>query len=191
MKVKIAPEGFVLWGLIILLLPLRWWLAAAIAAVFHEGCHCCAVAACGGHITRIEITLWGVSMESTPLTPKQAFLASLAGPLGGLLLCILLKWIPRIAVCAFLQSVFNLLPLFPLDGGRALVSLLQSCLSPDLAEKVFSVVQNGTAAMLFLLCIFSTLRIGMRFLPLFAGFWLYRWLRERKTTCKDSVSRVQ
>ena len=48
----------------------------------------------------------------------------LAGPLGGLSLLLLCRRFPRVAICGMLQSVYNVLPIYPLDGGRALRGIL-------------------------------------------------------------------
>ncbi len=190
-RIEVAPESYVLFGLMVFLLPLRWWLAAMTAAFFHELCHYAAVAAFGGRVQKISVHFGGIRMDTTPLTSGQSAVASLAGPVGSLLLLLFFRKLPRLAICAFLQSAFNLLPLFPLDGGRAVQSLLEMRFSPPIAEKISHWIQNGTIAMLAVLCTFHFLRFGSRLLPLLLGIALFRWLRGRKTSCKDGNLRVQ
>ena len=59
-------------------------------------------------------------MEASLSGFRRELLAVLAGPAGSLLLLSLYRVLPRVAVCAAVQGFYNLLPIEPLDGGRAL-----------------------------------------------------------------------
>lgn len=103
----------------LLLIPLKWVLGAVLAAAVHELGHLAAVRACGGRVHAIEIGPTGARIETGPMEPGAELLCALAGPVAGGLVCLAWRWVPEAAVMALFQTAFNLLPIFPLDGGRA------------------------------------------------------------------------
>lgn len=115
------PEG---WGcvwaaLLLLVLPLPWLLAAAAAAGIHEVCHMGAVRLLGGRVNGFRIGMSGAKLEASLQGFARQLLAILAGPAGSLSLLFLAPVFPRIALCGAVQGLYNLLPVQPLDGGRA------------------------------------------------------------------------
>lgn len=122
---SVTPGAWVLAAVMLLILPLNWLLAAAGAAFFHELCHYCALRLCGVPVFQVQISGSGAKMDAAPMTLRQEFFCALAGPLGGLALLLFLGRMPRVAICAGAQSLFNLLPVYPLDGGRALGCIIR------------------------------------------------------------------
>lgn len=151
----------VLWALWLLVLPLRWLLGAAMAAAFHELCHVAAVVLMGGKIERFRLGGKGALIVSSGLSVPRQLICTLAGPLGALLLLPFARWLPVIALCAFFQSIYNLLPVWPLDGARAWRLLLSLTVSPQAARKIWFWTEK---------IVFFSMIIG----ALYAYFWL-RW----------------
>jgi len=123
--ITITPGFFIYLATAILLLPLKWVCAWFVASAFHEFFHYFALRLCGVRIFTIRISSSGAIMETEAMHTSPEILCALAGPLGGLLLLVLLRIFPAIAICAFVQSVFNLLPIYPFDGGRALRAIIR------------------------------------------------------------------
>lgn len=165
-------------ALLLLLLPLPWLLAAVTAAVFHELCHAGAVYALGGRIRRVTIGPAGAVMETEIFGQGRELLAALAGPAGSLALVLLGRFLPRLAVCAGIQGLFNLLPLYPLDGGRALRCALEGRVSGRTLRFLEGVLA-GLAAV-----------IVLRWSIFFAGILLIR-LFFGKIPCKLRTIGVQ
>ena len=108
--IDIGTSVYLIGALALLVLPLKWLLGAAAAATVHELCHILAVKLCGSQIRKVEISASGAVIDVTPMSRGKELLCALAGPLGGLVLLLLAKWFPRVALCAAFQSVYNLLP---------------------------------------------------------------------------------
>lgn len=154
----------------ILVLPVPWILAAIAAAVFHELCHIAAVYLCGGKISRLQIGVSGAVMEAEPMSRGKEWICALAGPLGSLLLLLFAKWIPRTAVCGAFHALYNLLPVYPLDGGRAFRCGAE-LIFPNQAEKLCNCAEKICLILIGLLAVYAAvfLRLGL-FPVLMAGF---------------------
>lgn len=115
---KLSFPACILGALMLLVLPLRWMLAWAVAAALHELGHLVAVCLLGGRVLEIRAGARGMVMETVPMKPWQTILATAAGPGVSLSLVLLCRWMPRTALCGLAQGLYNLLPIYPLDGGR-------------------------------------------------------------------------
>ena len=104
------------------------------AAIFHEFCHYAAIRLLTGNRSNVRLFSYAAHMNLPEMSCGAEILCSLVGPIGGILLGMLWLWFPRLAMAGVLQSVYNLLPIYPLDGGRVLRCLLKIAASPPKAE---------------------------------------------------------
>ena len=119
---------------------------AILAAALHELGHYTVIRLLGGRLQRLRLTVTGAEMTLNrchDLSYAGELGAILAGPAFNLLLSPAAaqlggRWESFYLLAGLSLSLgwFNLLPIYPLDGGRALLLILSGFLSPTSAEKV-------------------------------------------------------
>lgn len=140
-RIEITPGAYITGAMMILILPLRWVFAAVLAASVHELWHYAAIRLCGGRVYGLKIGAGGAVMETEPLSGWKELLCAAAGPLGSFSLLPAAKLFPAAAVCALVQGAFNLVPLFPLDGGRMLRCCFEIAI-PQLSQGALRTIER-------------------------------------------------
>lgn len=135
-NIKIEVSFYIALAVAIILLPVRLVFSWVIAVAVHEFAHYLALKLTGVDVYKIRVSLSGVRMGVDELSGWRAVVCSLAGPIGGLLPLIIRRWMPCTAICATLHSCYNLIPIFTLDGGRALEAVLVKVLGNRVGDRV-------------------------------------------------------
>ena len=182
MQLSIKPYTYIALSILLFTIPLRWFVCWIIAVAFHEICHLIAVKSCGGEILSLSIGVGGAEIQCGNMTEKKNLLSVLLGPVGGLLLACFGHWLPGVALCSFILSVYNLIPVLPMDGGRALCILFGE-------RKWVYCFQNIMLMILFVLALLFTFLMKLGLLPVTIVAILY--LKHRKIPCKESFCKVQ
>lgn len=185
-----TPYVYFMAALTMLLLPLEWLLAAVTAGTFHEACHLGMLLLCGGRVKRIDLGIGGCVIMSSVLSFWRQVLCILAGPLGSFLLLFVSGVYPKLALCGLIQGIYNLIPVYPLDGGRVL-QLLVFCFCPSWAEGILKCLEVFTFISISLLSLWACVVWKLGFCSILCGFLLIIKLFPRKTPCKPSEIRVQ
>lgn len=165
-----APTLFCYLAMLLLIVPLRLLIAAIISAVTHELFHILALRWMCVPINAIHIGLCGAKISTQPMTQKQELFCSLAGPAGGILLIPLYRWIPVISLCAFAQSLYNLLPLYPTDGGRVLRCCSCLLLPDKYANQLICVLEILTLSMIVAIGLYSSFWLHLGIIPVLFAF---------------------
>lgn len=189
-KISLSPMACVYLSLILLAIPVSWVLAWLAAAAFHELFHCIALWLCKKEIERIDIGIHGAKIRTSDLSPGQIVFCAFAGPLGGILL-LLFHIFPKVALCAFVQTLFNLIPILPLDGGQALHGLLRLVLPERRLESTYKAIEVLIFAVLITISILAAFLWKLGILPLLLTAALAIRRKKRKIPCKWSSVKVQ
>ena len=144
-RLVIDPGVCLFWAFLLLLVPIRWMAAFFLAVCCHELLHYISLKLMHRRISEVRVGVSGISMCVSGLTDLQELICAVSGPTAGLLLLPLYRKFPEISICAWIQSCYNLLPVYPLDGGRAL-KCLANILFPDLAGKICMAAEWITVA---------------------------------------------
>lgn len=119
-----ATGGFwLVLALMLLLFPVRFLAGVLTAALVHEWGHLLAIWITGGQVRRIRLHPGGAGIDTAPMEPGQEAICAMAGPVFGALTILWWRTFPELALAGLVQTVFNLLPVYPLDGGRVLRNL--------------------------------------------------------------------
>lgn len=129
-KLEITPWAYLNAAVGILLLPIDTLAAVIISVMTHELFHLLMLHILKIPVNQITVGWNGVRIQCGDMAPVEALLTAMAGPFGSFSLLIFQKWFPLPALFGMIQGTFNLLPIYPLDGGRmlsAIIDLLCSC----------------------------------------------------------------
>lgn len=153
-------------GARLVLPPLIWGAILALglflSVALHEVAHTMVAIRFGGRVRSITLMLLGgVSQISRmPRRPRNEGLMALAGPATSLLLGALLLFFNRVApdgpadvemgvfylgYMNVILGVFNLIPAFPMDGGRVLRAVLSSRIGPARATQTAAQIGQALA----------------------------------------------
>ena len=173
----IEPAFYIFVAFSLLIIPAGWVLGWLIAVTFHELCHFIVLKLFRINIYSIRVGINGTVMETEPMSALCECTAALAGPVGGLCLIFVSRWAPCVSICALLQSTYNLIPIFPLDGGRVIHRLLRS-------NKHTHIFELAVILLITALSVFLSIRFKLGLYPLFIPLLLFQKCGLIKYPCK-------
>lgn len=157
----------------------RWSsvLAFLTAAVFHELGHAAAIYLCGVQVKTVRLGAREAVLAAGPLSDGKELLCALAGPLCSFLLAPFGIWWPELGLFALGQGFYNLLPIYPMDGGRGLFCGLRLWLPEEMAWRITCMIGSVFGALLAAAGIYGALfrRWGLAAVT-FSGILFFRVL---------------
>lgn len=176
-RVRINPFLPVLLCLMYRLDPVGCFWPFLVAAAVHELSHGLAVTLQGGVIHQVHLGLNGATLETCGLSYRAEAISALAGPVSGFLLAIFSPVNPWLGFWGIILGLYNLLPVYPMDGGRALrCALLMRCsYTRALSISRWVTAATGTAVACLGICASFVWNWGL-WPCLLSGLFLYRVL---------------
>ena len=163
--------------------------ALLLPIMIHELSHAAALLVLGFRLRGLRLEPQGLCIRYEGSRSDLAHaIASLAGPAGGLLYTVLTRasatpWLALSADVSLLFSLFNLLPLMPLDGGRAFWILCRAVLG-EAGEELFQTVSRVLLALLLLVGVYAAFS-NRGSAPMLAALWLLLAQKERQPLVKN------
>lgn len=134
-----------------------------LAAALHESGHLLVLKLCRVPVYRLRITAFGCVLETGPMAYAAEARTALAGPAVNLLLLPLWHWDPAFALVSLALAAFNLLPVWPLDGGRWLRAVLGLHMSLEPAQRAETAVRTAALCLLWTAALYAAvvLQLGL------------------------------
>ncbi len=179
---------FIIFGIYFALLGKVYsFLIFTLSAVIHELGHSLAAESRGYHLKRLVLMPYGAVIygDTTDMPYKDEAIIALTGPMVSLFIALLLVslwWLipeayPYTEICVLANltiATVNLLPAYPLDGGRILYAMLSCYVKRKTALKICKGMGVAVAVILVLLFIYSiiikTVNVSLLFFGLFVLF---------------------
>ena len=174
-----------IWGCLLLLLaPLNLVFSFYVAATVHELSHILALRLFHVPIYSISLGISGAVIHTAPICPKQELICAAAGPAGSFLCILLLRTFPLAALFGLIQGIYNLLPVYPMDGGRMLRCICQIC-CPSRSDLICKAVMVITLTTVGGLCLYLYIHTSNSLFLLITLYILLQTCPKRKIPCKE------
>ena len=189
-RVELKAGAYFATAVALMILPLWFFLSLSVSAIMHELCHYLALKLAGVRVFQIVVGPFGASIDTDSTDPKRELVCALAGPAGSLMLVPFFRWLPGISLCGLIQGIFNLLPVYPMDGGRILNCFLEITMIPH-RDKILSVAETATSFGILGFGVYMGCQWNLGWGGVITGVVLLLRIIRRNTSCKESRFGVQ
>ena len=170
------------WFFIWMLFGIEQFVSIFIAILIHELAHAHMAKKRNVFVNHVllDFLTGSASIEMDRLSYKDTILISVVGPLSNLVLsgvayflitnCIdASKFLTTFMSINFILFAFNILPIFPMDGGRISKALLQMVTKPSLGRKINGYLSIFTSLLLIAFAVY----MNMLILGFFSVFFIF------------------
>ncbi len=186
MKIKVNLQIFIFAIIFYFTKQIRVYTILMFFALIHELGHLIAGICLGLKVKKINIMPFGLSINFEDYSNKyivKKIIIAIAGPLVNLLIVILgiyNNWDDEIIYSNILIGMFNMIPIYPLDGGRILKYILQLKFNVKDAEIATYKLSNTLIIILTLISSIGILLIKNIGIVLILGYLWYLVIKENK-----------
>lgn len=186
MKIRVNLQIFIFALIFYLTKQIKIYTILMIFAFIHEIGHLVAGLILGLKVKNINIMPFGLSINFEDYSNKyvvKKLIISIAGPLTNLIIVLLgifNSWELEIIYANVLIGMFNLIPLYPLDGGRILKYIIQLSSSNKDAENITYKLSNILIIILTIIACIGIILIQNIGIVMILGYLWFLVLQENK-----------
>jgi Zn-dependent protease len=163
-----------------ILTGLDWFISIFVAVLLHELAHTAVAKKLNHPVEYVYLDIFNgaAAIDTTYSSYRDTILIVIAGPLTNLILSLIGFYLGLnifVSINLFL-FIFNILPIYPMDGGRICKAICQWLTKPSIGRKI-----NGYISVVasLLLLIFSLYKQGF-IIAIFAVLFIYYGIQEIK-----------
>ena len=184
-EISVSAGACICSCLSVLLIPLDLVYSFYLSAAVHELGHLLALYIFHIPVFSVTFRIGGALIQTGTVSLKEELLCALSGPFFSFLCLLFVHDFPLLAVCGLIQGCFNLLPLYPMDGGRILrCTCLALC--PHRAVFICNTAALFTVAVVCMLCGILFLHTSDHLFLFIAFYFLLQTWVNRKIPCKEN-----
>ena len=207
MRIRIDLKIFIFFALFFITNQIKIYLTILFFCFVHELGHVFIGLLLGLKLEKLQIMPSGLTVsfkenlryidcriKNANLLELKLLLTSIAGPLLSLILTIFFIYFDPIYISKqdavysnLLILFFNLLPIYPLDGGRIVKGILHICLGEFKAVKFTNVISNIFMIIITMICSVSVLYLKNIAIVLICAFLWFITIQENKNYLFNKV----
>ena len=157
---------------------LDWFLSIFVAVLIHELAHTAVAKQLNHSVEHVYLDVFnGAAAIDTTYSPyNQTILIVAAGPLSNLILYFIGSYLGLdiFAQVNMFLFIFNILPIYPMDGGRICKAICQWMTIPSIGRKINGYISIICSSLLFIVSIMTSNVI----MAIFAAFFIFLSYKE-------------
>lgn len=141
-----------------------------LALICHEMGHLLAMKLGGVAVHDLRLSAAGAVINSGFTGYRQELACASAGPVFSFLLCLCtFRWYPRLSIVSAILGAVNLLPVYPLDGGRILRSALLLHWEQSKVDRILRFTTSVVCCLLMIVACWAAAELQAGLWPVFAA----------------------
>ncbi len=169
--ITVGADLCILLAFSVFFVPALWVFSWCLAVLIHELCHYVVLRIFQIEVTSVTFSCFGATMLTGMMEMNTEIFCALAGPVGSFILVTLYRITPVVSICAFFHLLFNLLPIYPFDGGRV-VNAVIGLLFPKSSDWMIPVIENASLVVISVVIIYFAVAVSNKLFVISCGILL-------------------